>query len=493
MSNYFINCTLIILFSRFNKALIKSMFNLRCILFFIFWGLVTYSQTPKYIMDSIHRGVEYGAQEKNIDELIRILNKFKDSVQEDTYKIKIYLNLANGYFYYDKSNEAMLVIKQAMELSKANDFYKHNSISKFLALLHASLGEHQKSINHLKPIIDNSKYNNNDFITDYYNLILSYRSLEKKDSGIYYINKLNKLLANADSTTFLPYEINLLKTIEIIKLKDFEENYYEAIKLYKIGINNNTLPNDYYSNLNIATLYQKIKVYDSAEFYFSKAQNLVINQPNKLISYYEYLYSFYKETNNTEKQRDIADKIVNLSDSLNLKIDYLLYAELSELVSQTKDFSKSPKTTWYVYLILFIGAITGLTFLLKRKKKQEVISSTKETKHIEQNTITLNDSIEEKIGLYLDKITKEKMYLNPDFNLNTLQNISNINRKYLTSYFNSKETTFVHFINKLRINYVQEREQNLEDNFTKYTLQKQAEEAGYKSIATYKKWKSKFS
>lgn len=465
------------------------MFKIKCIVFFFIYSSVIYSQTPKYIMDSIHRGVEYGAQEKNIDELIRILNKFKDSVQEDTYKIKIYLNLANGYFYYDKSNEAILVIKQAMELSKTNDFYKYNDISKFLALLHASLGEHQKSINHLKPIIDNNEYDNNDFITDYYNLILSYRSLEKTDSGIYYINKLNKLLVNADSITFLPYEISNLKTIEIIKLKDFEENYSEAIKLYKTGITNKTLPNDYYSNLNIATLYQKIKVYDSAEFYFSKAQNLVVNQPNKLISFYEYLYSFYKETSSTEKQRDIADKIVNLSDSLNLKVDYLLYAELSKLTNDKENITKSKKYFWLIYLLAAIGVVTIILFLLQ---KQHYSSPIKEKKKSNQNTITLNESIEEKIEVYLKKLEREKMYLNPEFNLNTLQSLSSINRKYLSSYFNSKNTTFIEYINKLRINYVKEREQSLDDNFNKYNLQKQAEEVGYKSISTYKKWKNRF-
>lgn len=417
----------------------------------------------------------------------------KDSLQEDTNKIKTYLNLANGYFYYNSSNEAMLMIKEAMALSKKNNFYQYNSISKFLDLLHANLGEHQKSINHLKPIIDNSKYDNNDFITDYYNLILSYRSLNKKDSGIIYINKLNKLVNKADSTTFLPYEISQLKTIEIIKLKDFEENYLEAIKLYKHGITTNTLPNDYYSNLNIAALYQQIKVYDSAEFYFHKAHGYVINQKNKLITFYQYLYSFYKETNNTEKQQDIANKIINLSDSLNLKIDYLLYAELSQLANEKEAVIKPKKSVWPIYLLLFIGTIVGTTFLIRKKKKNLVSSSKKEDKNTEQNTIILNDSIEEKIELYLDKVKNEKMYLNPDFNLNTLQNISNINRKYLTSYFNSKDTTFVHFINKLRINYIKEREQSSEDNFNKYTLQKQAEESGYKSVATYKKWKNKFS
>jgi AraC-like DNA-binding protein len=81
---------------------------------------------------------------------------------------------------------------------------------------------------------------------------------------------------------------------------------------------------------------------------------------------------------------------------------------------------------------------------------------------------------------------KEKTYLNPELTLSLLADQLGTNRTYLSNYIsNELGTTFYDYINRLRIEC--KALPMLQDKEQPYTIEYIAEQAGFKSITTFRR------
>lgn len=460
------------------------------LLIFLLIRIFAYNQTPDYVIDSLNKGANYAIEDQNFKKALEIWEKYKDEIEEDTLKIKVYLNIGASYVYYDNSNKAMSYLKEALELSKKNNDFQYKRASKLLASIYFVLKNYEACLQHLKPYITKSDNDiaNTDFIIDYYNTICCYAELKQNDSLNSYINHFNKIISKTDTSLLALNDKKLVKLIQYTQVNTVNHNYKKALTIINEGLEDGTFKDLFFFNIEKAILFKKINNYDSAIFYFAQAKKNTINIADTILLYKE-LYNLYKENNETEKQKEIAIKIHEIEGEENLKLDYQLYNEIMDLLSSTQSESKSKNR--YIYVIFFFLLISTIVFYWRYKNK------TKEQldRNLGNNTkeIFLTQIIEERIEGTLISLKEKKLFLNPDFNLNTLQQLSTINRKYLTAYFNKKEVSFIEYLNKLRIEYAIKRENNEQDTFGKYTMENKSKECGYKSVTTYRKWYNKFS
>lgn len=447
-----------------------------------------YTQTPKYVIDSLNKGADYALQEQNLKKALDIWERYKEEIEEDTLKIKTYLNIGASYVYYDNSNVAMSYLKEALELSKQNNNFQQIRANKLLATIYFGLENYEDCIQHLKPYIKkNYSKKDTEFIVDYYSIICSYAELKKYDSVALYINHFNHIISQSDTSLFTPNDKKVIMLINYIKVNTVEHNYREALNLLREGMEKGVFKDFFFFNLEKGILFKKTSNYDSSLFYFLEAKKNTVNIVDTL-SLYSELYSLYKESGKFEKQKEIAIKIQELREDTNLELDYHLYKEIMDLLEVSKEKPKGR----YIYVLIFIGSLITLIFLylLYKKRFKTQLETNSETNKKE---IFLTQAVQERIEVILVSLEEEKLFLNPDFNLNSLQKISAINRKYLTTYFNQKGVSFIEYINELRIKYAINRENNQLDAFGKYTLENKSKESGYKSVATYKKWYKKYS
>jgi YesN/AraC family two-component response regulator len=198
---------------------------------------------------------------------------------------------------------------------------------------------------------------------------------------------------------------------------------------------------------------------------------------------YERLIGLHEKLGNTTEMNEAIVLLHNYRFFYE-KLDVAKYHELILMY----DKATSKKSTIYIFIGLGFLFVLMLVFLIKKRKRVKV------EKHTESSEIEISSTIKEKIKIKLKELENNKEFLSPDFTMAYLENAIGVNRKYISHFFKTEmKISLIDYTNTLRIKQAEGRLKDPSDNFKKYSIEKMANEVGYKTPATFKKYFAKYS
>jgi YesN/AraC family two-component response regulator len=407
--------------------------------------------------------------------------KYKDSIESDTSKIKLYTGIAILRGTSRAINEAVEYANKALELSiKTDDFYRVK-IENVLGFIHQLLGDSRRAIYHKKQVLAKSKLSSVR-IPAYREIIRSYLSLNR-DSAHFYANEALKKYEYVEFTDSISGKV-------LYEIKIFEEltggrSHQKLIQLYKNGIESKILKNSGKNNIFLGVYYNKINEYDSAVHYFNVTVNKCVEEKDtiNIIMAYERLIGLHEKLENTT---EMNEAIVLLHDYRFFyeKLDVAKYHQLILMYNE----ANSTNNTIYIYLGGVFLLVVILLFFFKKIKNK------KPKKRKEFSEIEISSTIKEKIKIKLKELENNKEFLSPDFTMAYLENAIGVNRKYISHFFKTEmKISLIDYTNTLRIKQAEGRLKDPSDTFKNYSIEKMANEVGYKTPATFKKYFAKYS
>ncbi|MFT7442933.1 MAG: YesN/AraC family two-component response regulator, partial [Maribacter sp.] len=167
--------------------------------------------------------------------------------------------------------------------------------------------------------------------------------------------------------------------------------------------------------------------------------------------------------------------------------DYNNAQKLNKLIIQK---GKTTNNNYIILLFIILLGISAIYALLKRNKKtsKDLIEIKTEIKEIplpKKREYNIDEKLEKSLLKGINKLEKNKDYLNPTFSINGLAKQLNTNTSYL-SYIINKESnqSFKQYITGLRIEYLLKK--LIEENkFRNYTIKALAEEIGYTNASAF--------
>jgi AraC-like DNA-binding protein/Tfp pilus assembly protein PilF len=384
---------------------------------------------------------------------------------------KIYNNIGNIYYFFEKFDIAKLYYSKALNLCE-------DTVSKIVLL------------NNLSSVLAN----------------------ERNDSALYYLNKSLKISIQHDSAYLTNIFNNLATNYRYKKQYDSANYYYrlslvEAKKSNDIGIEAKNLSN-------IGTLFFELNKTDSALFYINLS-NIIVKENNllrplalnyltlseieeskgkigKAFEYYKQ-YAFLKDSVlSVEKFGEInqLQRLYEVSKT-DKQIEQLIIEQ--EIKERTIYYQK---IIWIITLsiLILLSIIFVAMYLQKRKlnksykilfeKNIEIIesqdnSSEKRTQKYQKRNLTSSTQ-----NALLDKILvlmeDSSIICNTDFSLDKLAELVESNHAYVSQAINAiLNKNFRSFLNEYRIREAQRL--LLEPDATKFTIEYLAERVGFKS------------
>lgn len=154
-----------------------------------------------------------------------------------------------------------------------------------------------------------------------------------------------------------------------------------------------------------------------------------------------------------------------------------------------RENSKSNILTLFILWVLLILFFLIVFFQLRRRKfsaKRAESIKISTTTALTNNAIIPGEIVEE-VLLKLEVFEQEKQYLSKNITLNSLAKEMHTNTNYLSKIINTyKRASFSNYLNTLRITYIV-HELNVNNKYSKYTIQALAEVAGFNASESFGK------
>jgi AraC-like DNA-binding protein len=336
-----------------------------------------------------------------------------------------YFEKAEGYFSKEEGNEITLI-----------------SIQNNKAVAYKRLGEYDKAIAILKDAFRQIDQTHSYYVSLCSNIATNYLLINQPDSALVYIKYG---LNNPAKRIYLNNYVNAYRVLT--------ESYIQKHQ-----------PD---SSIKYFLLYQQ---YTDSLFLKKKADNIsklkVIHETDKLIS-------------NVKNQKEKIETYNAIFRNLSIGISLLLIAIIVFFIYYKKlqaSYRKIVKESVRAMLVEEEN-----TALIKKIKSLEETNEAENIKAPSNFTLEKGDAIFKEIKTLFEN---EKLFVDPDFNLNKLADRLNSNRTYISNIINSKTgDSFVKFINTYRVN---EAKKLLIDNNNKIlTLDAIGKLAGFNSPSTF--------
>jgi AraC-like DNA-binding protein len=425
------------------------------------------------------------------------------------------------YKNQNKFQDAFDVIIQRRKVINSllikDNYYTANllSIENNLAIIKKILGFHEESRSILKKMLPKLSYIYKDFKNDNYALKLNISStlntigesyLESSkpntknylDSASVYFKKAFEV-----AKTFNPPHKNseVLYQLRIAEILIAKNNHKEALHIIQ---ENDIIRDDFrvkqlINSLKAICFYQ-LKNNDSTLYYgkqFLKEHSKKSIVKKSVISIYDILAnqyfknkqidSAYKYSELTIADLNILNENKNEVNKSHYLYDYNNAQKLNKLIIQK---GKTTNNNYIILLFIILLGISAIYALLKRNKKtsKDLIEIKTEIKEIplpKKREYNIDEKLEKSLLKGINKLEKNKDYLNPTFSINGLAKQLNTNTSYL-SYIINKESnqSFKQYITGLRIEYLLKK--LIEENkFRNYTIKALAEEIGYTNASAF--------
>jgi len=446
---------------------------------------------------------EFDVAQLHLDSIIGISKYIKNDPKYPEYA---YFLKAGAYYDKEDLKKSLDNYLIAMEVAESkNNQYMIALCKTSIGLLKAErIGQEQDALNLLKQslqfydaIEDKFEYDE-DYAKLLFALSENYRRLDQLDSSSYYNTRGLAFSKEYNVTYMQPYFI-----------------YAEGINMFFMGFPKsaidkleNSLPSLNLSNSIIAHYYlsksyEELENFDKKLMHLSLLDSLQEDQPIYLLELrkgIEELFQYYKEQGDLEKQLQytlrltLLDSIkfndyTALAPTIDSKYDDKQILNENEALMESLLSSGSSKQK-LLYIILFLLVIIVSIFYYfhnrqqKIKKQFQVIIANEESKK-EQVVVHKKDIDipQETIDTVLEKLNAfelEEGYRNHEIDTYKLSKIIGINDKYLSKIINhTKEKSFTHYINDLRVAYAMQKLRTDPDFKNRYTISGIAKEVGF--------------
>lgn len=323
---------------------------------------------------------------------------------------------------------------------------------------------------------------------------------EDYDKVLYYLKEGEKVYDHLQSFPDGEYLLAIsaeLKARTYFLRKDYENSY----TAYQVALNSlENYTNDFdpvygfvYAGLgSIAHLQQADSA--TAQQYFEKANILLNEIKDSDMQFFvaQKLRKYYADQNEIDRFQHFTKIRDSVRNRMNYERKILVadfYADAKSAVAQNK--SKMKIFPWIIVLLGFalIGLLIGY---LKKSKPAETLppiskSENQENESKEQSGVGLGiaEETEELILAKLADFEKAQIFLDGNINLAAVAIFCESNSRYVSEVIKKyKETDFHGYINRLRIEYIEEKLQN-DERYLSYKISYLAEEAGFSSHSKF--------
>ena len=463
------------------------------------------------------------------EQINTLIIQYKDSLdvfenENNSPKVAGYnLTLAKLYYKLGSYNNALEYGKNALSRYKTLKdttalIYSYTTIG----IIYGELDDYKIAEEYFQQIDIIARESKNEFLM-YHNYInLGIMNLDNDvNKALEYFNKAEDHFSREKGNEMTLVSIKNNKAVAYKRLGDYDK----AIKILKGVFYQITPSHSYYVSIcsNIATNYLLINQADSALAYITKglenpARSLYINNyvnsyrvlteayiqkhnPDSSLKYFQ-LYQQYtdslflkKKANNISKLKVIheTDKLLLDIKSQEQKIEAYnakfrnLSIGISLLIIAIIIFFIYYKKLQASYKIIVKESVRAMrveeenAVLIQRIKALEKVNEMENSKTPSNFTLEKGDEIfEDIIALFKN----EKLFVDPDFNLNKLTDRLNSNRTYISNIINSKTgDSFVKFINTYRVN--EAKKLLIDSNNKILTLDAISKLAGFHSVSTF--------
>lgn len=320
------------------------------------------------------------------------------------------------------------------------------------------------------------------------------------DSLLFYLNEGRQFYELVEKTDkgnyFIAFNEHLLG-LTYYELKEYEKSRVAFHKVTELLKDYNT-PNYHLYGFVYAGLggiaYQKDADTVEADYYFSKVLNLLntttASERNEFLL--RELRDYYQFKNNPKKSSYYDDLLTqSIQDAEQERI------ELAKdfVVSETQQSEKLRNTMSFFYLIIVFLSLLLFYLMLKLYKlnhhHKEVIipvindlELNKEEDSNKSSGIVISAETEKSILQKLESFEKEKMFLDPNLNIEALTVYCQTNNRYLSEVIKKKDKDFHAYVNRLRIEYIVDKLKS-EPIYRNYKIAVLAEKSGFSSYGAF--------
>ncbi len=350
------------------------------------------------------------------------------------------------------------------------------------------------------------------------NYSITLMSLKKYNKALNLLNKLQSLEANKEKPTSL---VHLNKCECFLNLNKLDSSFYYCNRFSKELSYHNNKHNKIALDILYARIFYKEKEYKKAEKIALNALQQAKKQHynNQSIEIYEFLSNLYKKTNNSKyyKFNSLHKKLKDSIATFNLKRAVKNVELLNTIEEKTVNIEnlelenklKASKIKMLFILLFSIAIILLIVFYQKSKinkaykklikeninslknheeivnlRKKVLFNQKNETLPKKDSNISITTKQIETLEREIRKLFDiEKIFLNPNLDLDYLANKLKTNRVYVSYIFNTIiKMSFNEMLNKYRIN---EAKKLLILNNKKFTIEAIAQESGFKNKVTF--------
>lgn len=337
------------------------------------------------------------------DKSILLANQALNISLQEGYKkeeVIALITLSNIYWHKTDINKALEYAENANILAEENNF-ELQRVDSYLNLgrIYKLLGDFELSADYffLALTIAEKEQNKKRMSTALSRLGFNYFDLGSYEKALEYYNRSLELSRQINDSISIARELNNMAAAyaSLGIYSDFEKVLKEAVNINSENKNNSWLGVNY---LNLGSLNAENNRFDSAFYYFDKAETLFmgINQLEKVSKIYIEKAKCYQTLNNSNQRLNYLNQSYQLSTSNNLKrMSYISSLELHDYYLEQKDTSNaylySIRETEYKDSLNITGSITSLNHLeiahSIEKKKHELIVKKQRERFITQIVI----------------------------------------------------------------------------------------------------------
>jgi len=450
------------------------------------------------------------------EKLTLIKQSIKESNSVDSlFSFSAYNTLGIYYhqrYDYEKAFKNYLKVMR-LSLKNGNKNYEVTALNN-IAEIKNDIGKNIEALGLYKKClyIEKGKENQNSIIEISLNLSESFRYAKEYDSASYYYNRvigkvrqensylLNKALINEGINQYYKNEFSQAETllnegITYVNLNSKGHKKYYILANYYLG-----KLSEYYQRKNTEEYFLKV---DS----LLTTDNIVIPQVQDA---YNYLITYYKENNNSQKEVHYLNKLVkfneivstrniNVSNKINSEFDTPeLLKNRDTLIKslQTKNKDLTIEKTSLIIVLLIIISLCILQYQKQKKYKQRFedvikevnrknVSQKREINKSQVTSLTIDVEIVNNILKRLETFESKKGFLKSTITIRSLAKKISTNTKYLSKVINThKEKSFINYINDLRIDYIL-KELQINSTLQRYKIVGVAKEAGFNSADSF--------
>ncbi len=292
------------------------------------------------------------AQIKNIDSLKLMLRKEKT----DTGKVQKLIYLGDAY-WVKRNDSALVYFRDALHLSEKIGFKKaeiraRSSLAEFLANMKSDYATALELLLYNLKLEEQTGDTTHIFI-DTREVSLIYARIEDYEKELEYIKKLRNLTNSGlfkDSATLSQFRMNVNNRLGAVygKLNILDSAKYYKLKVFHYGMAQKDLFRIAVGSLGLATIYKKLKNYDSAFYYCRIGISVALKRPDMYRNALIEMSNLHWEMNQTDSAFYYSEKAFKLSQQPGGQLHMIDAAELLAKIYYSKKLPDSA----YKYLSL---------------------------------------------------------------------------------------------------------------------------------------------